>query len=249
MKKNNNLFSIKNKIIVVTGAALGNGKIISESLINGGAKLILVDKKNIHKNLRKDQIFFKCDLTKSKNIINLVKKIKRRFNRIDVIINNAGISFTYKRLDYPIKKWNDVINVNLRAPFILSTRLVELMKKKGGSIINITSLSAQLGFKDNVAYVASKGGLKLMSKALANDFAKLKIRVNNIGPGYIKTNMTLKSWKNKRLHKLRQNKTLLNRWGSPQDLVGTIIFLSSDASSYITGQDIYVDGGWLAKGI
>ena len=142
-----------------------------------------------------------------------------------------------------------MINVNLRAPFILSTRLVELMKKKGGSIINITSLSAQLGFKNNVAYVASKGGLKLMSKALANDFAKLKIRVNNVGPGYIKTNMTLKSWKNKKLHKLRQNKTLLNRWGSSQDLVGTIIFLSSDASRYITGQDIYVDGGWLAKGI
>ena len=88
-----------------------------------------------------------------------------------------------------------------------------------------------------------------MSKALANDFAKLKIRVNNVGPGYIKTNMTLKSWKNKKLHKLRQNKILLNRWGSSQDLVGTIIFLSSDASRYITGQDIYVDGGWLAKGI
>ena len=121
------------------------------------------------------------------------------------------------------------------------------MKSAGGSIINITSLNSELGFPNNPAYVATKGGLKQLTKSLAVDLGKYNIRVNNIGPGYIKTNMTKQGWKNNK--QAIEDRTILGRWGKPEDLIGSIIFLLSDASSYITGQDIYVDGGYLAKGL
>ena len=121
------------------------------------------------------------------------------------------------------------------------------MKENGGSIINITSLNSELGFPNNPAYVAMKGGLKQLTKSLAVDLGKYNIRVNNVGPGYIKTNMTKQGWKNNR--KEIEDRTILGRWGEPKDLVGTMVFLLSSASSYITGQDIYVDGGYLTKGL
>ena len=119
--------------------------------------------------------------------------------------------------------------------------------KHGGSIINITSLNSELGFPNNPAYVSTKGALKQLTKSLAVDLGIYDIRVNNVGPGYIKTNMTKMGWKNNR--KQIEDRTILGRWGEPDDLVGTIIFLLSPAASYITGQDIYVDGGYLAKGL
>jgi gluconate 5-dehydrogenase len=124
-----------------------------------------------------------------------------------------------------------------------------MAKKKSGSIVNITSLAAELGFPDNPAYVAFKGALKQLTKSAAYDLSKFNIRVNSVGPGYIKTNMTAKSWDDKKMKKERSDRTMLGRWGKSEDLIGTVIFLSSDASSYITGQDFYVDGGWTAKGL
>jgi NAD(P)-dependent dehydrogenase (short-subunit alcohol dehydrogenase family) len=119
----------------------------------------------------------------------------------------------------------------------------------GGSIINICSLASKLGFPNNPVYVASKGGLSQASKALAIDFAHKNIRVNNILPGYIKTSMTIKSFKNKKSFNIRKNRTMLKRWGDPADILGSIIFLSSDASKYIAGIDLTFDGGWLSNGL
>ena len=121
------------------------------------------------------------------------------------------------------------------------------MTENGGSIVNITSLNSELAFPNNPAYVSMKGGLKQLTKSLALDLGKYNIRVNNIGPGYIKTNMTKNSWKNKRQE--IEDRTILGRWGEPKDLIGTAVFLLSPASDYITGQDIYVDGGYLTKGM
>jgi NAD(P)-dependent dehydrogenase (short-subunit alcohol dehydrogenase family) len=119
----------------------------------------------------------------------------------------------------------------------------------GGSIINITSLAAEQGFPDNVAYVASKGGLKQLTKAMAIDLAYKNIRVNSIGPGYVKTKMTEKSWLNKKKKKNRSDRIILDRWADPKDIANTCLFLGSELSNYINGQDIYVDGGWLSKGL
>ena len=124
------------------------------------------------------------------------------------------------------------------------------MKKQGsGSIINITSIAAELGLPDNPAYMAAKGALKQLTKSLAFDLGPFGVRVNNIGPGYFQTDMTKFGWSDPERFEARARRTLLGRWGEPNDLAGAVIFLASDASRYITAQDLYVDGGWVAKGL
>ncbi len=124
-----------------------------------------------------------------------------------------------------------------------------MKKMKSGSIINITSLSSEQGFPNNPGYAASKGGIKAFTKSLAIDLGSKGIRVNCVIPGYIKTDMTINSYNQMKTNKERLERIILNRWGNPDDLIGTFIFLISDASKYITGIDLPVDGGWLAKGL
>ena len=119
----------------------------------------------------------------------------------------------------------------------------------GASIVNITSLAAEQGFPNNVAYVASKGGLKQLTKAMAVDLAEKNIRVNSIGPGYVKTKMTQKSWQDKKKRKSRSDRIILKRWAKPNDIANVCLFLGSNLANYINGQEIYVDGGWLSKGL
>jgi NAD(P)-dependent dehydrogenase (short-subunit alcohol dehydrogenase family) len=254
----NNLFTLKNKIAVVTGAANGNGKSISEALLRSGAKVILVDidekallrKKNKLNRLNLKPLIFPCDITNSEKLLELNDFVLHNFKKIDILINNAGVTYGHEVSDYPEKLWDKTYETNLKAPFFLTKLFSKTMKRqKSGVIINITSINAELAFPNNPAYVAFKGGLKQLTKSLALDLGKYGIRVNNVGPGYIRTNMTKKSWLNKSRRKKIENKTILGRWGVPEDLTGLIILLSSDSSSYITGQDFYVDGGWLSKGL
>ena len=185
--------------------------------------------------------------------LNDTKKLNEFLNQhydFDVVINNAGITRGNHLFDYTDEDWELTHRVNLYAPFKIIQKISEKMVlKKRGSIINITSLAAEIGFPGNPAYVAFKGALKQLTKAVSCDLAGSGVRINSIGPGYIKTNMTKKSWNNKKLRAKRTDRTSLNRWGVPSDLVGIVIFLSSEASSYITGQEFYIDGGWLAKGL
>ena len=139
--------------------------------------------------------------------------------------------------------------INVTAPFVLCRELLPMMKVSGASIVNITSLNSEMAFPNNPAYVASKGALKQLTKSIALDYGKYNIRCNNVGPGYMMTDMTKKSWSNPEIYRERKNKTVLGRWGSAKDLIGIISFLLSDSSEYITGQDVYVDGGWLIKGL
>ncbi len=193
---------------------------------------------------------FRCDLAETQQIDRLVEFVADEHQRIDVLVNNAGVTFSHDVLDYPDESWRKTFEVNLEAPFRLSKRFAAMMKNQGrGSIINITSIGAERGFPNNPAYVAAKGTLKQLTKSLAADLGQFGIRVNNIGPGYFKTDMTQGSWNDPQLQKDRTCHTILGRWGEPDDLAGAVIFLASDASSYITGQDLYVDGGWLTKGL
>ncbi|MDB4193840.1 SDR family oxidoreductase, partial [Candidatus Pelagibacter sp.] len=127
--------------------------------------------------------------------------------------------------------------------------IIEKMKKNGGTIVNITSVNSELGFSNNPGYVSSKGGLKMLTKSFCMDYTKYNIRINNIGPGYIKTDMTKKKSMDKKQRKERLNRILMKRYGEPHELFGGVLFLLTDASSYITGQDLYIDGGLLSKGI
>jgi len=248
-----NLFSIEDKVIIITGAGRGIGYQLAVGLANHSAIIYSLDKKftkKIPKNLSSNVNEIKCDITNYNKVKQVFKKIFVKEKRIDVLINNAGVSFASqkKNQDYSEKDWIQTINVNLTGSFYCSKEVVKYMlKQKNGSIINITSINAELGFPRNPAYNASKGGLKMLGKAFAKDWSKFGIRVNSVGPGYIKTEMTSKRFANKKTRLERQNQTLLGRWGEPDDLIGPCIFLASDASKYMTGQDLYIDGGWITN--
>lgn len=258
MKYLESLFSLENKVAIVTGGARGNGKAIAMALLKADAEVIVID--ILEKELEQTVLDFKkvnpdkvngilCDLSNQKDMTGIIDKINNMF-RIDVLVNNAGITIRNDALNYTIEDWKKTIKINLEVPFVLSKAVGKIMKMHGnGSIINITGLNSEQGFSENPAYVASKGGLKQLSKALAMDLGKYGVRVNNVGPGYFITDMTSKSWSDNKARQARTDRTILGRWGKPDDLSGLVVFLSSDASSYITGQDIYVDGGWMAKGI
>ena len=249
-----NLFSVENKVIIITGGGRGIGNAIAIAMARREAIVYCLDikfEKRIEEELSKNLFQIEVDITKILSIQNTFKKIYYTQNKIDVLINNAGVTFPVDDYEiYPADKWDKTLNINLTGSFICSQVVLEYMKKnKSGSIINITSLNAELAFPNNPAYVVSKGGLKMLGKALSRDWGKYGIRVNNLGPGYIKTDMTEASFKNEKIRKERENKTMLGRWGEIDDLIGPCIFLASNASEYITGQDIYVDGGWLSKGL
>ena len=248
-----NLFSIEDKVIIITGAGRGIGYQLAVGLANHSAIIYSLDKKftkKIPKNLSSNIIEIKCDITDYKKVKQIFTKIFVKEKRNEVLINNAGVSFASqkKNQSYSEKDWIETINVNLTGSFYCSQEVIKYMlKQRNGSIINITSINAELGFPRNPAYNASKGGLKMLGKAFAKDWSKFGIRVNSIGPGYIKTEMTSKRFANKKTRLERQNQTLLGRWGEPDDLIGPCIFLASDASKYMTGQDLYIDGGWITN--
>ncbi len=251
---NISLFSIKDKIVIITGASKGIGREVSIAMAKAGALVYGIGRKfqnPVPKNL--SGLFFQenCDVTNIKSFEKICSRIFKNHRKIDVLVNNAGVSYPASEDGpYPREKWDKTIEINLTAHFLCSQIVAGFMAKKGsGSIINITSLNAERAFPNNPAYVVSKGGLKMLTKSLAKDLGKYGIRVNSIGPGYIRTSLNKKSYLNKKSRKLREAHTLLKRWGEPADLVGPCIFLASEASSYITGADIYVDGGWLANGL
>jgi NAD(P)-dependent dehydrogenase (short-subunit alcohol dehydrogenase family) len=245
------IFSLKNKVIIITGAGKGIGNYLANKLSQEKAIVYAIDItfSNINKILPTNPFQIKCDITNKKKFYNVCKLIYKNHKKIDILINNAGLSFPSKSEVYDAVNWEKTLAVNLTASYFCSLSVIDFMKKnKSGSIVNITSLNAEQAFPKNPAYVASKGGLKMLGKSLAKDWGKFGIRVNNLGPGYIKTDMTKKSFRNKKTRIEREKQTLLGRWGEIEDLVGPCIFLASDASNYVTGQDIYVDGGWLANG-
>lgn len=249
-----NLFDINNKIVIVTGAGRGIGRQLAERMAECGAYVHCLDVKypeEVPHDLESHMFHLKCDIINIKRLQTVCAAIFLKYKKIDVLINNAGVTFP-KNPDtfYPQKSWSETLKINLTAAFYTTQTVVEyMMKNKNGSIINITSINAELGFPNNPAYVASKGGLKMLSKSFARDYGIYGIRVNNIGPGYFKTTMNQKSWNDKKVRKLRTTRTMLGRWGDPEELVGPCIFLASDASSYVTGQDLYVDGGWTTNGL
>ena len=247
------LFSINNKVILVTGGGgSGMANVVAKAMAKHGAFVYALDLKISPNNKANENlVYLKCDITNIQKFENICKKIFKEHNKIDILVNAAGVTFPdSSKNGYPIKKWKKTMEVNLDAAFYCSKIVAKFMKKNStGSIINFTSINAEMAFPDNPAYVASKGGLKMLGKALAKDLGRYGIRVNNIGPGYMKTEMTRKSWNDTKKRKARTSRTLVGRWGNKEEIIAPCIFLASDASSYVTGQDIYVDGGWLTNGL
>jgi len=231
--------------VLVTGGSSGIGNSIIKILNQNGYNSINFDlKKNNYPN------FYKTDLASIKSIYKNFNAVVKKYKKIHSLINCAGVTFPGNSKNYSLKSWETTLKVNLTAPFVLSQIVGKNMIKNKikGSIVNITSIGAELAFPDNPAYQASKAGLKHLTKALAYDFSKYNIRVNSLAPGYTVTPMNRKSFKNKILKKKRSNQSMLNRWGFPFEIAETAIFLISEKSSFTTGQNFIVDGGWTSKG-
>ena len=250
------LFSLNGKLAVVTGGSRGLGRGMAEALLGAGAEVILVSADEgrlrdttahlVAEGLKATS--YRCDLQAAEEIDGLCAFVAEHHGRLDILVNAAGVTSGWDgALEYPDDAWEKTLKINLEAPFRLCRGMGRLMTEAGGSIINITSLAVERGAPENPAYGATKGGIRSMTRSLAVSLGKHGIRVNNIGPGYIRTDMTNLSWSDPELRERRRQSTVLKRWGQPSDLAGMVVLLASAASSYITGQDFYVDGGWLVN--
>lgn len=249
-------FRLKGKCGLVTGAGSGIGKGIATGLAEAGAKVALAGR-NMEK-LKKaaagiqasglNAAPFQVDMSEPESISGLVKSVLREFGRIDFLFNNAGMIHRSPTEEFPLKEWEEMIKVNLTGPFLLSQAVARQMieKKIKGSIVNTSSLIAVFGGVTIPGYAATKGGLTQLTKAMCNDLAKYGIRVNAIGPGWVKTELTEALQNNPERYQAISARIPLGRWADPEDLAGLAVFLASEASAYITGQVIFIDGGYLA---
>lgn len=242
----NNLFALEGKVAIISGASRGIGREIANSLSKAGVKVFGFGRsENIQNSNFK---YIQLNVADDIGFEALCNDIYNEYGVIDIYIHAAGITLT--KSEQSTANFVETININLNAAYQCCQTISGFMvRNKNGSIINITSIASVLGFPNNPGYVASKGGLRMLTKAMALDLGKSNVRVNNIAPGYIHTSMTDKSFNDPIENNLRSEQTILNRWGDVSDIVGAAIFLSSDASKYITGIDLFVDGGWTAKGM
>mgnify|MGYP001615757540 CR=1 FL=1 len=239
------------KVVIVTGATRGIGKNIAENLSVLGATLLLTgtDKNQIkamNKRLRCDSRtkYFYLDLLNDKSIREFLSDIKS-YDKIDVCINNAGINRINYIYNISTKDWDEVIRVNLRGPFILSKEVANIMKKnRYGRIVNIASIFSVITREKRAVYTAAKAGLVGLTKTTAIDLAPYNILVNSVSPGFITTDLTKNILGKREMTRLKSS-IPLGRLGAPEDVAGIVLFLSSDMNSYITGQNIIVDGGYV----
>lgn len=249
-------FSLKGKSGIVTGGGSGIGRAIATGVVQAGAEIVIVGRnrerlEKVAGEIRKfggPVIPIQADVSRMEDIKSLVDRTIKEFGKIDFLFNNAGTIRRNPSEDFSEKDWDEVVNTNLKGPFFLAQAVARVMisQKRKGKIINTSSLIAVQGGKRVPSYAASKGGLAQVTKTMANDWAKYNILVNAIGPGWVKTELTEALQQDKERYTEILGRIPLGRWADPEDLVGAAVFLASDASDYITGQTIFVDGGWLS---
>jgi len=242
------LFSLDGKTALVTGASRGIGAEIALSFKRAGANLVGISRSILPQKKSLKDNYQQCDISDSPSFEKICKQMAKQYGAIDVFVNAAGITIPTNEQNNKYDAFIQTININLIASYKCSQVVADYMVN-GGSIINVTSIGSLQGFPNNPGYVASKGGLRMLTKSLALDFSKKNIRVNNIVPGYISTDMTKGSRDDALLYEERLDRMIIKRWGETEDLMGAAIYLASNASSYVTGTDLIVDGGWIAKGL
>ena len=246
-----NLFNIENNNVIITGTSRGIGQTLAKGFLDSGANVFGLSRTN--SELLKKYPRFKhleIDLMDKNKISDLINDIGNKTQNINTLINCAGVSEPMEEYDLNRNSFKNTLDINLISVFYLSNEVVKFMKKeKYPSIINVTSIGSSLGFPSNPAYISSKAALSGLTRSLAIDFSKYQIRVNNLVPGYFLTEMTRKSYEDENKRQARSSRTVLSRWGDPKELIGPAIFLASEASAYMTGIDLIVDGGWSIKGL
>lgn len=252
----NNAFDLTGKVALVTGGTYGIGMAMAKALGKAGATIIINARRS---EMVKEAVAeyekeglkaygFTCDVTKESEVQAMVAEVEKTVGTIDILVNNAGIIKRIPVLETSVEEFKEVIDVDLVGPFIVSKAVAPGMIQKGaGKIINICSMMSELGRETVSAYAAAKGGLKMLTKNLACEWAEHNIQVNGIGPGYIATPQTAPLRTDGHpFNDFIISKTPAARWGTPEELEGPVVFLASGASDFVNGHILYVDGGILA---
>ena len=255
------MFSLKGKVALVTGASYGIGFAIAKAFANAGATIVFNDIKQefVDKGLAAYEAEgikahgYVCDVTDENAVNEYIAKVEKEVGVVDILVNNAGIIKRIPMHEMSAQEFRQVIDVDLNAPFICAKAVIpSMMKKGGGKIINICSMMSELGRETVSAFAAAKGGLKMLTKNIASEYGEYNIQCNGIGPGYIATPQTA-PLRERQADGSRHPfdsfilaKTPAARWGNPEDLAGPAVFLASEASNFVNGHILYVDGGILA---
>ncbi len=249
------LFSLEGRVALVTGSAQGLGNIIARGMLEAGARIVLSDVsrpalEKAQAELRAEgyevpfQVF---DISDEAQVEAAVSAIEAEVGPIDILVNNAGIHKRSLLIDMPVENWRKVIDVNLSGAFIVGRAVARgMIARRYGKIINIASINAMMVRPNIGNYCAAKGGIVTLTKSMATEWGAYNINVNAIGPGYFLTDLTRPLSEDPEFDAWVKSEVPLKRWGDPRDLVGLAVMLASPASNYISGQTIYVDGGWQA---
>jgi gluconate 5-dehydrogenase len=250
------LFDLNGKIALITGGTHGLGMAIATGLGEAGATLVINDLSpekikialSQYKEIGLDVKGYLFDVTQEDQVIEYVRKIETEVGPIDILVNNAGIIMRTPLVDMEVHDFKSVLEVDLVAPFIMAKQVVPgMIRRGGGKIINMCSMMSELGRDTVGAYAAAKGGLKMLTRNMATEWARFNIQTNGIGPGYFATSQTAPIRVDGHpLHEFIVNRTPSGKWGEPDQLKGAAIFLASEASDFVNGHILYVDGGILA---
>ncbi|GAK12377.1 SDR family NAD(P)-dependent oxidoreductase [Geomicrobium sp. JCM 19039] len=248
------LFSVKNCVIVLTGASQGIGKSLAELYVTNGAKVALVARNRSSLEAVQEELgngenvaIFPFDVTETAQLPKLAEDVFERFGAIDVLVNNAGTNITKPAIEFTEAEWDAVLDLNLKSAFFFSQAVYPYMKKQGGGkIIHMSSQMAEVGYYKRSAYSSSKGGVKQLTKALAIEWAGDHILVNAVGPTFIETPLTATMMEDDAFKADVLSRIPLGRLAKTEDLFGAMLYLSSGASNMVTGQTLYVDGGWTS---
>ena len=247
------LFDLTGKIAMVTGSTRGLGETSAKALAKAGADIAVCGRNpqdlervsaEIQTMGRKSQ-GFELDVLSKEKVKKAVEQILNHFGHVDILVNNAGTNYRVPVLEYPEEQWDLIINTNLKGYFLVAQAVVPQMIEQGyGKVINMSSILGKVGLANQLAYASSKGGVDQMTKVMALEWAKQGVRVNAIGPTYFETDMVKQIRNDPERFNFINERSPMGRWGYLPELEGTVIFLAAPASDFITGQTIYVDGGW-----
>ena len=250
------IFSLAGRTALVTGASSGVGRAIARALAGGGASVVLTARRKEQLSAAVDDIVrsngraaaLPCDLIDRRQIDVLAVEAARPFGPPDILVNAAGINLRQHADDVTADGWDRTRALNLDAPFFLAQRLVGAMRRRGwGRIINVASLQSVRAFENGIAYGATKGGLMQLTRAMAEAWSRHGTTCNAIAPGFFRTELTEPLFRDSAIVERLAAQTMIGRVGRVDDLFGTAVFLASPASDYVTGQTIFIDGGWSAR--
>jgi gluconate 5-dehydrogenase len=246
------IFSLKEKCALVTGSSQGIGLALAEGLARAGAHVVLNGRDQAKLEAARTQLAARgvgasiaaFDVTSEEQVEAAIASIETDIRPIDIVINNAGMQFRSPLEDFPLEKWRELMRVNVESAFIVAKAVSRFMiARQKGKIINISSVQSELGRQTIAPYTATKGAIKMLTKGMCADWAKHGIQVNAIGPGYFKTPLNQALVDNVEFSTWLEKRTPAGRWGTTPELVGAAIFLASEASSFVNGHVLYVDGG------